>query len=151
MEKNEAFHKMARYCAYQERCSSDIYNKLSAAGCSAELMEEVIEDLKQNNFLNDMRFALTFAESKFRLKKWGKVKIRHHLEHKGIAEDQIIKALNQIDEKEYLEVFHALINEKKGKLNESNEYTLNHKTGQFLISRGFEGDLIWEHLRVKNQ
>ena len=151
MDKDEAIRKMARYCAYQERCTSEVYDKLSASDCSAELTEEVIEDLKQNNFLNDMRFALTFAESKFRLKKWGKVKIRHHLEHKGITEAQIIKALNQIDEKEYLEIFHALVNEKRRKLNESNEYTLNYKIGQFLMSRGFEGDLIWEHLRVKNQ
>lgn len=150
MEKNEAFQKMARYCAYQERCSFEVNDKLSALGCSPELIEEVIEELQENNFLDDMRFALTFAESKFRLKRWGKVKIRHHLEHKGITELQIIKALNQIDEREYLEVFYTLIDEKKRKLNESNEYTLNYKIGQFLISRGFEGDLIWEHLRVKN-
>jgi len=150
MEKNEAFQKMARYCAYQERCSFEVNDKLSALGCSQELIEEIIEELQQNNFLNDMRFACTFAESKFRLKRWGKVKIRHHLEHKGITELQIINALKQIDEKEYLEVFYALIEEKKRKLNESNEYTLNYKIGQFLISRGFEGDLIWEHLRVKN-
>jgi regulatory protein len=145
---HEVAAKLAKYCAYQERCTMDLKVKLDNMNVEDEEQEEIISYLKKNKFIDNRRFALTFAESKFRNKKWGKVKIRFHLEQKEITEKDICDALDSIPEEEYLDLFHTLVAQKSKTISAANEYNKNHKIAQYLISKGFEQDLIWQYLRV---
>lgn len=139
---------MAKYCAFQERCTSEVREKLRNAGQNENDAEEIILWLTKNNFIDNKRFAITFAEGKFRSKKWGKMKIRFHLEKKEIDEPLINIALEQISDEDYRNTFEGLLKEKQRITKGSNAYNKNHKIARFLISRGFEPDMIWEYLRV---
>ena len=86
MIKSEAFQKMAKYCAYQERCQSEIRHRLKGSGLSNEEIENVICDLIEQNFTNEERFAKAFVRGKFNQKGWGKNKIKQHLIQKEISE-----------------------------------------------------------------
>lgn len=140
--------KMAKYCAFQERCTHDILVKLENFDISKEEKEEIICWLAENNFVDDKRFAITFAESKFHSKKWGRMKIRFQLELKELPEQLIDEAINAIPEIEYLNLFKSLLKKKQRTTTGSNEYNKNHKIARSLIARGFEPDLIWQYLRV---
>jgi len=139
---------LARFCAYQERSPFEVLEKMERQGVPPEEMEEIIHWLEENNFLNENRFARTFAQSKFNSSKWGKIKIRFHLENKKITKKAIEEALNSIDNETYLEALEQLITEKGEKVLADNTYKKNYKIARFLIARGFEPDLIWHYLRV---
>ncbi len=144
----EVTAKMAKYCAFQERCTSEVREKLLKAEQSENEADEIIHWLIENNFIDNKRFAITFAEGKFRSKKWGKMKIRFHLEQKEIDDPLITFALEQISDEDYRNTFEELLKEKQRITKGSNAYNKNHKIARFLISRGFEPDMIWEYLRV---
>lgn len=139
---------MAKYCAFQERCSHDIIEKLSSYNIPTAEKEDILNWLKENNFVDDKRFAITFAQSKFNSKKWGRIKIRYHLENKNLPENIISEALETISEEDYISLFEKLLEEKMKTTTGDNDYNKNHKTARFLIARGFEPDIIWHYLRV---
>lgn len=144
----EVTAKMAKYCAFQERCKNEIIEKLKSCSISTEEKKEILNWLEENNFVDDKRFAITFAQSKFKSKKWGRIKIRHHLENKNLSENIISEALETISEKDYMSLFEKLLKEKQETTTGDNDYNKNHKIARFLIARGFEPDIIWHYLRV---
>jgi regulatory protein len=148
MIKSEAFQKMAKYCAYQERCQSEIRHRLKGSGLSNEEIENVICDLIEQNFTNEERFAKAFVRGKFNQKGWGKNKIKQHLIQKEISEFCINKGLNEICESDYLEKLELIIQKKRNQLSEPNEFILNQKVVKYAISRGFESNLIWDVLNA---
>lgn len=148
MIKSEAFQKMAKYCAYQERCQSEIRYRLKGSGLSNEEIENVICDLIEQNFTNEERFAKAFVRGKFNQKGWGKNKIKQHLIQKEISEFCINKGLNEICESDYLQKLELIIQKKRNQLSEPNEFILNQKVVKYAISRGFESNLIWDVLNA---
>ena len=144
MIKSEAFQKMAKYCAYQERCQSEIRNRLRGSGLSSEEIENIICDLIEQNFTNEERFSKTFTRGKFNQKGWGKNKIKQHLIQKEISEFCINKGLNEICESDYLEKLELIIQKKTKQFSELNEFTLNQKVAKYAISRGYESSLVWD-------
>ena len=148
MIKSEAFQKMAKYCAYQERCQSEIRHRLKGSGLSNEEIENVICDLIEQNFTNEERFAKAFVRGKFNQKGWGKNKIKQHLIQKEISEFCINKGLNEICESDYLEKLELIVQKKRNQLSEPNEFILNQKVVKYALSRGFESNLIWDVLNA---
>lgn len=149
-ELSKAKKKIASYCAYQERCQQEVRSKLYSYGLFRDEVEELIAWLIMENFLNEERFAQTFAGSKFRVKQWGRLKITQALQQKDISAYCIKKGLAEIEEGEYLETIKALVEKKLAEfyLKISNPYQLKDKTSKFLISRGFEPDLVWQVLKA---
>jgi regulatory protein len=98
LTKEKALQKARHYCAYQERCHSEVKNKLYAMGLRKADVESALSDLIEQNYLNEERFAIQFAGGKFRMKHWGKSKIQYELRQKQVSEYCIRKALNEIDE-----------------------------------------------------
>lgn len=145
----EARVKAANYCAYQERTQQQVRDKLYSLGLRPDDVEEVLTSLITENFINEERFAKSFASGKFRLKKWGKVKIRFHLQELGLSEYCIKKGLEEIDEKEYFETLNDLVEKKLDRTNDENIYKLNWKVADYLINKGYEPELVWETLREK--
>src|SRR5690606_17889250 len=96
LTRKQAIEKMEHYCAYQERSQQEVRDKLYSLGLRSADIEEIIADLIQNNFLNEERFAAAYAQGKFRMKSWGKLKIKQGLKLKRVSDKLIVKALNQI-------------------------------------------------------
>lgn len=131
-----------RYCAYKERCSAEVKTKLTSLGVKGVNMEPIISYLKTHQYLDDQRYASAFVTGKFRINKWGRLKIKKALASKGIEQEKIDKAMNQIDEREYTNLINQLALSKKRTITSSDKLTVKSKISRFLAGRGFETALI---------
>lgn len=143
----QAFVKIASFCAYQERTQQEVRQKLYEYGIKTDEVEAIIVKLIEDNFLNEERFAKAYAGGKFRVKKWGRLKISRALEMKELSSYCIKSGLKEIDEDDYLETITSLITKKSAEISLTNSYQKTHKIATYLISRGFEPDLVWEELK----
>ncbi len=146
MTQREAIEKMAKYCAYQERCQFEVRTKLFGSGLSNDEIENVICDLIEQKFLDELRFSKAFVKGKFNTKSWGKLKIKQHLKQKKISNSCINKALDEISNEDYFNKLNGLIKKKNKLLVTDNEYTRKQKIGRYLIGKGFESEIVWEEL-----
>lgn len=142
--------KMESFCAYQERAQQEVRDKLYTWGLHSEDVENIIAELITENFLNEERFAKAFVRGKFRIKKWGKVKIIHHLKAKRISSPLIKIALREIDLDEYEENLDTLIQKKIVSQADSLSLSEKAKLMRYLQSKGYENDLIFQRLNRKN-
>ena len=140
----EATKKLEHYCAYQERCHQEVRRKLESMYMIPEAIDIITVHLLDHNFLNEERFARTYARGKFRIKKWGKYRITLELKRKDIAKFNVNQALTEIDEAEYLEVFNDLAEKKVNSLKESDKYKKRKKLIDYLLYRGWESHLVYE-------
>lgn len=143
----QALVRAQNSCAYQERCQQEMRDKLYDWGLHREDVENVIVDLITDGFINEERFAKSFAGGKFRIKKWGKIKIKIELKKRKISEYCIKEAMKEIDEDDYLQTIHQLIEKKSRLLKGGKPHVRNYKIQQYIASRGFEQNLIWDILR----
>lgn len=147
MTKSEAIQKLKKYCAYQERCHSEVRTKLLSYQVYGDTLEEVILDLIQEDYLNEERFACSYARGKYRIKKWGRNKIVQELKARKISKYCINKGLKEIEEEQYYvnleEVINKYIKERKTKYA---PYQLRTKTIQMAMNKGYEYELILELL-----
>lgn len=143
----QAVPKIKQYCAYQERCHVEVRDKLYSYGLIKPEVEEIIYTLITENYLNEERFAIHYAGGKFRMKQWGKNKIKLALKQKQISEYCIKKALKVIDETEYEKAFQKLVEQKLRILkSEKNIFIKKRKLQDFLLQKGFENELIREEI-----
>lgn len=137
--------KIKQYCAYQERCHAEVRDKLYSFGLNKMEVEEIISELITENYLNEERFAIHYAGGKFRMKQWGKNKIKQSLKFKQVSDYCIRKALKEIDLKEYEKTFQKLAEQKLKTLNsEKNVLIKKRKLQDFLIQKGYESEKIRE-------
>ncbi len=148
-DPNMAFLKARSYCAYQERSQQEVRNKLQEWGLLQDVIEEILVKLIDVDFLNEERFAITYAGGKFRIKQWGKIKIKHALKLKGVSDYCIKKALSAIDTENYLTTLSRLIQQKERILKGTNKLAKQRKIAQSILSKGYESNLIWEILNRK--
>jgi regulatory protein len=143
---NQALDKSEKYCAYQERCQSEMRNKLYEWGLHSREVENIISDLITNQFINEERFAKSFTNGKFRIKQWGKLKIKNELKKRKLSDYCINKALNEIADNEYFDTLKKLIQKKEKLIKHTDTYIYKNKLAGYAISKGYERDLIWEIL-----
>lgn len=144
----QALAKAKEYCAYQERCHSEVKDKLYSFSLSTPDVDKIISQLIEEDYLNEERFAKAFARGKFRMKQWGKVKIRYEMKQKYITEYCIKKGMKEIDEDEYVQTLQKLMEEKLRSLkSEKNVFIRRRKLTDYLMQKGFEGDLIFSTLK----
>lgn len=142
---SESLRKIKQYCAYQERCHSEVRSKLYSFGLAKEDVEEIISILITENYLNEERFAILFAGSKFRMKNWGENKIKQALKRKHVSEYCIKKSLKKIDHDDYENTLQKLAQQKLEILkNEKNIFVKKRKLRSFLLQKGFESEVIRE-------
>ncbi len=142
LTKEQALQKLKQYCAYQERCHREVKEKLYALGVWKRDHDEIIATLIEENYLNEERFAIAYAGGKFRIKGWGRIKIKYELKQKQVSEYCIKKALKQIDESDYIAKLTKLATEKYQSLKGEQYLIRKKKTIDYLVGRGFELDLI---------
>lgn len=139
----EAKAKLEALCAYQERCHYELQQKLYSWGFDREDSDRLISDLIQNNFLNEERFAKAFVSGKFRIKKWGRIKIKAELKQRQVSAYSIQKGLIEIIPEEYWNTLLHLTEKKLKDLTKSKDsWEKKVKLNRFLQSKGYESDLI---------
>ena len=148
LTKEQAQQKLRHYCGYQERSHSEVRDKLHQLGVWKKDHDEIIASLIEDNYLNEERFAIAFAGGKFRMKHWGRVKIKYELKQKQVSDYCIKKAMKEIDEEDYQKVLQKLAAEKYESVKGDQYLVRKKKTQDFLMQRGFEPALI---TRVLNE
>ena len=143
--------KLMRYCAFQERSSKEVLTKIGAYNVEDLQSKLIYNYLIQHNYLNDNRYACAFVSGKFRINKWGKIKIKMTLLFKGIDATVIEKAMNEINQTEYLKTLQALAINKIEHINAKNAFDLKNKTRRYLLNKGYEADLINEAIESINR
>jgi len=142
-DQSEAFNRAAALCSRSEKCSADILTKLAHWGVDEANAEAVLKQLTGEKYVDDERFARSFVRDKFRLNKWGKIKIAYQLRAKHMDSKTIDNAMNEIDDEAYWELLTELITEKNKSVKGTNRYDRKAKLIRFAQARGFEMDLIY--------
>ncbi len=143
----EAVQKIEHYCAYQERCHEEVIQKLRSMKMNSEEIDQIIGQLISENFLNEERFACSFARGKHRIKHWGKIRITNELKFRGINQTLINTALKEISPEEYYETFETLANRNWESIRETNALKKRKKFCDFMLRKGFESNLVYEKVR----
>jgi regulatory protein len=144
----EAKIKMARFCSYRERAPEEVRMKLAEYNLNEGDMEQIMKVLIEQDFVNERRFARAYANGKLRINKWGKLKIKQGLEHFKVDPDRIEEALHKLPQDQYQTTLIKHIEKKLGSLKDTDPFVRNHKAAQFVISKGFEPELVWRHLKA---
>ena len=143
----EAQSKLENYCAYQERCHKEIVEKLRGMNMIPQAIDLIIVHLIDNKYLNEERFACSFARGKHRIKHWGKIRIVNELKFRKISQYNITTALKEITAEEYCSTFHTAAERQWANIRESNVIKKRKKFCDFLLRKGFESNLIYEKVK----
>ena len=144
---DQVLDKMAKYCAYQERCVKDVRDKLKTFDILEEEKTKILDYLLDNRFVNDERFAKSFVRGKINQSGWGINKIRFHLIQKGIDKDIIDEALGQTDNEVYRQRLIDILKTKSKTIKADSDFEKKRKLAAYAMQKGFEGNLIWEVLK----
>lgn len=134
--------KAGNYCAYQERTQQEVRDKLYSLGLYRDEVEDVLTELISENFVNEERFAKSFARGKFSLKKWGKRRIVFELKKRNLSPYCIDQAIKEISDEAYEKMIFQIIENKISYLPEVG-YTTKNKIVKYLIGKGFETEIVW--------
>ena len=144
---DQVLDKMAKFCAYQERCVKDVKDKLRTFDISQEAKDKILEYLMENRFVNDERFAKSFVRGKINQSGWGVNKIRFHLIQKDIDKDIIEEALGQTDEEVYRQRLIDILKAKSKTVKAENDFEKKRKLAAYAMQKGFEAALVREELK----
>jgi len=140
----EATKKLESYCAYQERCHKEVIDKLRNMGMIPEAMDHILVHLIEHDYLNEERFAKSFARGKFKIKKWGRERIINELKQRDISRFNIQTALGEITEEDYVFTLDSLAKKRLTGLRETNSLKRRKKLADYLLYRGWESHLVYE-------
>jgi regulatory protein len=145
---DEARQKIYRYCAYQERTHQDVKNKLFEMGLRTDDVDSLVTSLITEGYLNEERFAKAFAGGKFRIKSWGRIKIIHELEARGLTKNCIQSGMKEIDDADYLKTLHTVLTKKASLMKGNDLFVKRDKLAAYGIQKGFEPELVWLHVKA---
>jgi len=143
---DEAKRKLEHYCAYQDRYHDEAVQKLRSLGMIPQAIDVIMGHLIEHNFLNEERFARSFARGKFRIKHWGRRRIVQELKFRGITKYNIDAALKEITDAEYLEAFHLIAEKQWETVREGNLLKKKKKVSDYLLRKGFETSIVAEKI-----
>lgn len=143
----EATKKIESYCAYQDRCHKEVVSKLKEMGMIPLAIDTIIAQLIEDRFLNEERFAKSFARGKFKIKKWGKNRIVRELKFRNISKYNITTALKEIEPEVYLTTLDNLAKKRLDQITETNTQKRRKKLADYLLYRGWESHLVYEKLK----
>jgi regulatory protein len=138
--------KAAGFCAYQERTHAEVRERLREWCIYSDEAEEMIVWLIENNYLNEERFAKAYAGGKFRIKNWGRIRIKNELKMKGLSDYCIRIGLAEIEENDYQNKLRALLTKKEEEFDFENAFLKKQKLARYFIGKGYESNLVWDIL-----
>lgn len=143
----QAIQKLEHYCAYQDRCHEEVIQKLRTMKMDQDEIDQIIVQLIADNFLNEERFACSYARGKHRIKHWGKIRIVNELKFRKISQYNINLALKEITTEEYEATFHNLAEQNWESIRESNPLKKRKKFCDYVLRKGFESNLVYEKVK----
>lgn len=143
----EATKKLEGYCAYQERCRKDVVAKLKQMRMIPKAIDQIVIHLIQADYLDEERFARSFARGKFNIKKWGKNRIVNELKQRDISTYNIKTALQEIDEDQYVTTLDILAKKRLEAIKETNLQKRKRKLADYLLYRGWESHLVYAKIQ----
>ena len=143
----QAIQKLEHYCAYQDRCHEEVIQKLRSMKMDQDEIDQIIVHLIADNFLNEERFACSYARGKHRIKHWGKIRIVNELKFRKISQYNINLALKEITTEEYEATFHNLAEQNWESIRESNPLKKRKKFCDYVLRKGFESNLVYEKVK----
>ena len=146
MNYQEALSYTMDLCSRQEKCSSEIREKLQKFKLPGAHVEKVLQTLKKERFIDESRYAGMFVRDKLRFNRWGRIKIRYMLLAKQIPEEIIRDAIDGIDNQNYLEILKEELLKKRHQIKDNNPFNVRNKLARFGQQRGFESGLIFQVL-----
>ena len=151
--KEQVYQKLRHYCAYQDRCHAEVKTKAYSFGIKKPDVEELTTRLIEEGCLDEERYAKAFAGGKFRMKQWGKVKIKAELKQRRISEYCIAAALNEIDHGRYKETLNKLAIKRWNSIKGpgTNLFVKMTKTRNFLLLKGYEANLVAIEIKELSQ
>jgi regulatory protein len=148
MNEQEAYLQLAALCAQAEHCEQEMRDKMKRWELDEMVQNRVIDRLTEERYIDNERYARAFVKDKIRYNKWGRRKVQQALWMKRIDNDIQQRVLDEIDEKEYLDVLRPLLKQKRKSIKAGSDYELNQKLVRFALSRGFTFDIIRQCLNV---
>ena len=142
-----AYARIARFCAYQERSHKEVKEKLAGLGLDDGEADALLARLITDGYVNEERFAKAFAGGKFRIRKWGRIRIEQGLQSHGVSSRCIAIGLKEIDEDDYRAALRKLVSSKANGVEAGNEYQKWDRVSRFAIGKGYEPDLVWEIIK----
>ena len=146
MNYKEALSYTMDLCSRQEKCSSEIMEKLKKFKVQEASMVKVLQTLKKEGFIDESRYAGMFVRDKLRINRWGKIKIQYMLSAKRIPDEIIREAMEGIDDQNYLEILKEELSKKQKSVKAENPFEVRNKLARFAQQRGFESELIFQVL-----
>ncbi|KLT67687.1 MULTISPECIES: regulatory protein RecX [unclassified Flavobacterium] len=143
----EALLKLEHFCAYQERCHAEVVAKLYSLKMTSDEIDVIVVQLIDGNFLNETRFACSFARGKHRIKFWGRIRITNELKARQISAVNITLALKEISAEEYETTFEQLSERCWNSIHENNTLKKRKKFCDYLLRRGYESNLVYEKMK----
>ena len=151
MTEQEAYLQLAALCAQAEHCQQEMRDKMRCWELDETVQNRIIARLVKERYIDDERYTRAFVKDKIRYNKWGRRKVQQALWMKHIDTDIQQRVLDEIDEKEYLDVLRPLLKQKRKSIKAANDYELNQKLVRFALSRGFTFDIIRQCLDVDDE
>ena len=150
MTEQDAYLQLAALCAQAEHCQQEMRDKMRRWELDETVQNRIIDRLIKERYIDDERYARAFVKDKIRYNKWGRRKVQQGLWQKRIDADIQQRVLDEIDEKEYLDVLRPLLKQKRKSIRAANDYELNQKLARFALSRGFTFDLIRQCMDIED-
>ena len=151
MTEQEAYLQLATLCAQAEHCEQEMRDKMKRWEIDETAQNRIIDRLVKERYIDNERYARAFVKDKIRYNKWGMRKVQKALWMKRIDNDIQQRVLDEIDDKEYLDVLRPLLKQKRKSTKAANDYELNQKLVRFALGRGFTFDIIRQCLEVDEE
>ena len=148
MTEQEAYLQLAAICAQAEHCEQEMRDKMKRWELDETVQNRIVDRLTKERYIDNERYARAFVKDKIRYNKWGRRKVQQALWMKRIDNDIQQRVLDEIDEKEYLDVLRPLLKQKRKSIKADSDYELNQKLVRFALGRGFTFDIIRQCLNV---
>jgi len=143
-EFKKVFQLLASKCSKKELSTNEALQYIAKFNLKLVVKHRLINQLKNDNYINHERYASAFAHDRFNFYKWGKLKIKYHLLQKGIEEAYVDNALSAIDYSAYRSLLEEEANKKYLAMGSPNDFKSKQKLSKYLNQKGFEGELIFE-------
>jgi len=144
----EVLIKITRLCSRSEQCSTEIRKKIIAQGINEDVADDMIQSLKDENYLDDTRYVKAYVGDKFKFNKWGKIKMRHYLRLKGLTDEVISIGLDEIDKEKYKDILVKTMKDKAKTIKKKNKFEKMGQVIRFAQNRGFEPELIHRYMNL---
>ncbi|WP_346855171.1 regulatory protein RecX [uncultured Draconibacterium sp.] len=145
---NQAYSKMAQLCSRSEQCSTDIRKKILAYEIVDEIVDEIIEKLIEEKYIDDKRYVRAYVNDKFKINKWGKIKMRYYLKMKGLSDETIEYGLENIDEEKYKTLLVKTMKTKAKTIKSKDKFQKMGQVIRYAQNRGFEPELIHRYMNL---